>query len=83
MKRGKEEISDQRLMAFLIIAVIISLVSVWTLLLSIYFDILEGRVQTQTITIKQSPPSSGVGVIGLTILPPGPELNETNSTGNT
>ena len=80
MKRGKEEITDKKLMAFLIIAVMISLVSVWTVLLSVDFNVLEGRVQTQTITIKQSPPSSGGGIVGLTILPPGSELNQTNQT---
>ena len=81
MKKNIGDVSEQRLMLFLVLAIVISLVSVWTVLLSVDFNILEGQTQTQVITIKQSPPASGFGVIGLTILPH-PEMNETNITNN-
>ena len=76
--RKKEDISDSKLTTFLILATFISLISVWVVIISLDFDLLTGQQEPQKVIIKQSPPAYGVGVIGLTILPPGSELNDTS-----
>lgn len=66
----KEDMSDRKLTIFLILVVFISLVSVWTMILSLDFDVLKGQPTTQTTIIKQGPnPSPVTGQVSLTILP--------------
>ena len=79
MKKSSEDYSEDRLMVFLILAIIISLVTVWTLVLSLDFNVFEGRSVSQDVAIEQSYSSINVGVIGLTIFPH--DANETGVVG--
>ena len=66
MKRGNNEFSDSRVTIFLIGAVLISLVSTWTILISL--NQVTSAEETQNQQISQESQQSSSGVISLTIL---------------
>ncbi|MFH1592237.1 MAG: hypothetical protein ABIB47_02635 [Candidatus Woesearchaeota archaeon] len=80
--RGGEDISDRKLVMFLLLAVFISIISVWSVFIAVDFDLLGGGSVT-TITIKEGPPPApNNAVVGFTINP-NPENYELfgNGTG--
>ncbi len=81
MKRKKGDISDNSLIVFLVLATFISLISVWTVILALDFDVLSGQQTTQTIIIKETNTGPTTGLIGLSILP-NPE-NQRSSSNET
>ena len=74
MNKKEADITDKKLISFLLLAAFISIISVWTIIVSLDFNVLEGR--PQTIVIQQGPPSQpSSGTVGLIILP-NPENEE-------
>ena len=68
MNKKEAEISDKKLISFLLLAAFISVISVWTIIISLDFNVLEGRTQT-TIIQQGPPPQPTSGTVGLLILP--------------
>ena len=77
MKRGNKEFTDKKVTIFLIAAIFISLVSTWTVLVTLS----EVIGDTNNPKVDQKYPNqvtkAGVGVISLTILEPEELINGT------
>lgn len=84
-RQKHKDISDRQLSIFLVLATFISLVSVWTVIFSLDFDIMSGQPITRQITIiREAPQQPSLAIVGLVISPNPENLalfgNQTNGT---
>ena len=77
MKRGDEEFSDKRVTIFLIAAIVISLVSTWTVLTTLHEVTSNPRPQNTQIIQQPLASGGGSGLVSLTILEPKEPINGT------